>query len=69
MGVGENPTGLYDLPFLLPDSHRRRRSEHEEVELLFENYFKQMHDLAHQINQLKSEIKNLEDVINIRLDS
>ena len=49
--------------------HARQKSQHQEVELLLENYFKQMQDVLHQVNQSKNSIKAVEDLINIRLDS
>eukprot|EP01136_Pigoraptor_vietnamica_P034325 Opistho-1_new@98150 len=47
----------------------RRTEQHEEVEMLLENYLKQVEEIAAEVSQLKSFIKLTEDIININLDS
>ena len=44
-------------------------NQHEEVELLLENYLKQIDEIEHETSELISNIKTTEDIINITLDS
>lgn len=49
--------------------HRRRRNQHDEVEMLFENYFKQVQDILYQVQDLQSSVRAVEEMINMRLDA
>lgn len=48
--------------------HPRSIHKHEEVEIIFENCLKMVDEIVSEASQLKSFIKDTEDVININLD-
>jgi magnesium transporter len=44
-------------------------NQHEEIELLLENYLKQIDEIENETSEVLSNIKTTEDIINITLDS
>jgi len=47
----------------------RRKNQHEEIELLLENYLRQIEQLQGLIKELRESISVTEDYVNIQLDS
>eukprot|EP01135_Chromosphaera_perkinsii_P004324 Nk52_evm16s277 gene=Nk52_evmTU16s277 len=64
----EDMAGMY-LTTKAATGHARRIDQHEEVEMLFENYLKRVEEIANEASQLKLFIKDTEDIVNINLDS
>jgi len=49
--------------------HRRRVDQHEEVEMMFENYLKQIDSLVSEIASRTQAIQSTEDFVQIKLDA
>lgn len=49
--------------------YSRRIDQHDEIELLLEAYLKQVDEIAAQVAQLRFNIRDTEDIININLDT
>mmetsp|Transcript_14195 Transcript_14195/g.20634 ORF Transcript_14195/g.20634 Transcript_14195/m.20634 type:complete len:373 (-) Transcript_14195:1356-2474(-) len=49
--------------------HRRRTDQHEDVEMMFETYLKQVDSILNEIRSIAKEVEVTENVIQIRLDA
>lgn len=47
----------------------RPHDQHDEIELLLESYLKQTDEIVQSVNNLVSNIKNTEEIVNIILDT
>lgn len=47
----------------------RPLNQHDEIELLLESYLKQTDEIVQSVNNLVSNIKNTEEIVNIVLDA
>jgi len=57
------------LTSMLETGHRRRHDQHEEVEMMFENYLKQIDAVLMELNATLRAVKSTENVTQIRLDA
>ena len=47
----------------------RQGTNHEEIEMLLENYYQTIDEIVQIVENLKNQIKTTEDLINVVLDS
>jgi magnesium transporter len=66
-GVDEDLAGMY----LTEKSRGKQRDvdQHDEVELLLEAYVKQIDGIVQEADQLVSNMRNTEEIVNIILDA
>ena len=51
------------------DGQPRQGTNHEEIEMLLENYYQTIDEIVQIVENLKNQIKTTEDLINVVLDS
>ncbi|KAA8493550.1 Mitochondrial inner membrane magnesium transporter mrs2 [Porphyridium purpureum] len=64
----EDMSAMY-LTSVIQSGHRRRRDEHEEVEMMLENYMKVIDSVHNEISATLRAVKSTENVTQIRLDA
>ncbi|GAM17811.1 hypothetical protein SAMD00019534_009860 [Acytostelium subglobosum LB1] len=47
----------------------RKRNQHEELEILLENYMRQLEQISNEISQLKETLSSTEEFVNFQLDT
>ncbi|EFA81925.1 putative mitochondrial rna splicing protein [Heterostelium album PN500] len=47
----------------------RKKNQHEELEILLENYMRQLEQISNEINQLKETLSSTEEFVNFQLDT